>query len=118
MLETVSLKSLALKVLREAGDGEASEKTCSTGIISKEASGTEQEVEQNAEQALTVSARVWGQETIAESTRADVCFHCHGEKFCQCALCAVPGPSPLAWQKGECRACKGTRFLCWPERLQ
>jgi hypothetical protein len=65
----------------------------------------------------TVSARVRGKDAITQAAEADVCWHCHGEKACRCALCAVRGPA-LTWEKGQCGACLGSGFLCWPQRIQ
>jgi len=64
-----------------------------------------------------VHARVRGQEAVSETAEADVCWHCRGHKVCRCALCAVPARQ-MQWTAGECAACKGTGFLCWPERVQ
>ena len=113
MAQAVSLKSLALKVLREGMDSVANEKSCPTTSRSDEASGTGQSVGQMP----TVQARVRGQDAVAESNQAEVCWHCHGQKLCRCALCGVPEHN-LSWEKGQCRACKGTGWLCWPERTQ
>ena len=66
---------------------------------------------------LKVKARVRGQDAVIQSAEADVCFHCKGEKVCQCALCAVPAPR-MQWAEGQCRACLGTGFLAWPEKVQ
>lgn len=62
-------------------------------------------------------ARVRGQDAVAETAQVEVCWHCHGEKVCRCALCAVPAPQ-MRWAKGQCRACLGTGRLAWPERVQ
>ena len=118
MQQTDSLKSLALKVLSEAAASTANEKSCPTGAISKETSGTGQELGQTVGQAPTVPARVRGQDAITESAKAETCWHCRGEKSCQCVLCAIAGPFPSAWSKAQCRACLGTGLLTWPEKRQ
>ena len=66
---------------------------------------------------VKVKARIRGKEEIAETASADVCFHCKGERICRCAFCAVTAPR-MQWTAGECSACKGTGFLCWPRRVQ
>ena len=63
-----------------------------------------------------VPARVRGQD--AESGQPEVCWHCHGEKLCSCALCAIRGRQPLTWESGSCGACFGTGCLTWPEQVQ
>ena len=68
-------------------------------------------------QALRVPARVRGQDSVIQSTNADVCFHCRGKKLCRCALCGV-STTHRQWAHGQCTACKGAGWLCWPERLQ
>ena len=68
-------------------------------------------------QSPTVRARVRDEEKTAETTKAEICWHCHGQKSCRCALCAVPAPQ-MRMQPGQCAACKGTGFLCWPEKVQ
>ena len=68
-------------------------------------------------QALQVPARVRGQDAVVPSAQAETCWHCHGEKTCQCAVYAVPAPR-MRWDKGECRACLGSGYLCWPGRVQ
>ena len=68
-------------------------------------------------QRLKVKARIRGQNAVVESSHAEVCFHCKGQKSCQCALCAVPARQ-MKWTAGECAACKGTGFLCWPAKVQ
>ena len=117
MLQAGSLKSLALKVLREAGDGGASEKSCPTGVISRESSEMGQELGQSVGQAPAVPARVRGQDAVVESCKAETCFHCKGDKVCRCAMCAVADPN-MVWQRGMCRACLGTGSLAWPETVQ
>ena len=64
-----------------------------------------------------VAARIIGQGRVLRSATPETCWHCHGEKVCRCALCAVRGPA-LIWGKGQCGACIGTGFLTWPERVQ
>lgn len=64
-----------------------------------------------------VQARVRGQDTVAQSSQAEVCWHCHGTKACKCTLCAIPGAVPCSWEKGQCRACLGVGFLVWPVTL-
>ena len=64
-----------------------------------------------------VNARIRGKACSAETAEAEVCFHCHGEKICRCALCAVPGAN-LTWKKGRCGTCLGTGFLTWPDKVQ
>ena len=117
MLQAGSLKSLALKVLREGADSVAHKESCPTEIISKEASGTGQSVGHSAGQVLTVQARIRGRDAVTETAQADVCWHCNGEKVCRCALCAIAGPNTI-WQRKMCRACLGTGFLAWPETVQ
>ena len=62
-----------------------------------------------------VEARVRGRGEVAESASSEPCWHCHGQKSCRCALCAVPALK-MRWEEGQCRACHGSGFLCWPER--
>lgn len=66
---------------------------------------------------LTVKARVRGQDAVVPSAHAEVCWHCHGEKVCRCAFCAVRSPA-LSWEPGPCGACFATGFLTWPETVQ
>jgi hypothetical protein len=111
-----SLKSLALRVLREGADTAGNEKSCPRAAIAN-GGRTGQELGQTVGQPLTVRARVGGQDAVVESSQAEVCWHCHGRKVCSCALCAVSAPQ-MQWQPGHCRACLGTGYLCWPESLQ
>lgn len=115
--QTASVKHLALKVLREQKENSASARTCPTGVVQKIASGTGQNAGQAVGQVRLVQARVRGKDAVVESSQAETCWHCKGQKSCRCAFCAVPAPE-MQWQPGECGACKGTGFLCWPERVQ
>lgn len=64
-----------------------------------------------------IEARVRGQDAVIETAHAETCWHCFGEKVCECVFCAVSTPQ-MRWLPGECGACKGTGFLCWPEKVQ
>lgn len=68
--------------------------------------------------AVHVPTRVRGKDLVVESLTAEMCFHCQGEKTCRCAGCAIAGATPMSWEPGQCRACLGTGFLCWPEKQQ
>ena len=70
------------------------------------------------ESPAPVKARVRGQDVVTETAQAEICFHCHGEKICRCISCAVPGSAAPRWEPGQCVACKGSGFLCWPEVIQ
>ena len=58
--------------------------------------------------ALSTKARIRGRDETVE-TAAETCWHCHGERTCRCALCAIAAPG-TGWGEGTCRACTG-RFL-------
>ena len=59
-----------------------------------------------------VSARVRGQDGIRPVYDPEVCWHCHGELRCSCALCGACGESKT-WIEGQCVCCKGTGYLSW-----
>jgi hypothetical protein len=67
---------------------------------------------------IPIPVRIRGRDEIAPSANAEVCWHCHGEKLCSCALCAIRGRQPLTWESGSCGACFGTGCLTWPEQVQ
>ena len=121
MQQADSLKSLALKVLREAAQGAAEKEACPTAVLLERACGTVknlgQSVGQVVEKALSVPARVRGQDAVIETAQVDICWHCHGKKVCRCALCGVRGPA-MTWAKGQCGACLGTGYLTWPVKVQ
>ena len=66
--------------------------------------------------ARSVRARSRGIDQVSPAVEAETCFHCHGERTCRCALCAVAG-SLMGWVEGECRACLGSGFLAWPRKI-
>jgi hypothetical protein len=66
---------------------------------------------------VKLPARVQGEDVVVETEALNLCWHCHGEQSCQCALCAAPGPN-LTWEPGECGSCLGTGFLTWPTEAQ
>ncbi len=68
-------------------------------------------------QSPTVRAKVRDEEKTAETTKAEIYWHCHGQKSCRCALCAVPALK-MRWVEGECAACLGTGHLVWPATIQ
>jgi hypothetical protein len=113
-----SLKALALRVLREGAGSGGTAKSCPTAAVSERASGTGQEVGQTVGQMPTAKARVRGRDAVTESAHVETGWHCHGEKVCRCMSCAVPGAAAARWEPGQCAACQGSGFLCWPEGVQ
>ncbi len=112
MAEESGIKALAFKVLQAASGSKA----VSHDPISNKPRDMRLRLRQNLRQ--TVPARVRGQDAVTDSASAEVCWHCHGEKKCRCAFCAVPGQEPLSWEPGPCGACFATGFLTWPETVQ
>ena len=117
MPQVSSLKSLALRVLMEQEGNSCNPKSCPIGVVQITPSGTGQAVGQTVGQGPKVSARIRGRDETVETTRAEICFHCHGERACRCASCAVAGPR-MQWAEGRCRACLGAGFLSWLEGVQ
>ena len=67
--------------------------------------------------ALSTKARIRGRDETVETAAAETCRHCHGERTCCCAICAIAAPE-TGWGEGRCTVCKGTGFLAWPGRIQ
>lgn len=114
MPQASRVKSLALRVLRESADSAGNETSCPRAAVSERSSETGQGVGQKLGQGRRDYARIRGQDAITESAQAETCWHCHGEKVCGCAVCAVPA-GQMRWEPGQCAACKGSGFLCWPD---
>jgi hypothetical protein len=69
---------------------------------------------------MSVIARVRGQNRtmLVKDGQADPCWHCRGQKKCDCCLCGKPGEEVLEWILGICGSCRGVGYLCWPNALR
>lgn len=67
----------------------------------------------------TLAARVRGQQDTAQvaAAKAEICWHCRGQKDCRCALCGRHDRQ-RRWVAGHCWACLGTGYLAWPATVQ
>jgi TubC N-terminal docking domain len=66
----------------------------------------------------SVQARIRGLNRTVEisSTLAEICWHCRGQKACDCSSCH--SGLDLKLRSGPCRACLGTGWLSWPQKVQ
>ena len=81
------------------------------GVLTPEVQRAISEQKPEILRCLTRMARVRGTDRVEPSYPADICWHCHGKKECNCAGCGdgVPG----SWKAGQCGGCRGTGLLCW-----
>jgi hypothetical protein len=66
----------------------------------------------------TVQARVRGLNRTVEipARLAEICWHCQGQKACDCSSCHIG--LGLKLKAGSCRACLGTGWLSWSQKVQ
>jgi len=119
--ESVSVKSLAFRVLCGSSVIDPPENSCPKDVPEEIPIGTGQQLGQTAGQSKirTIEARMRGFGTTTPCVHPTVCDHCHGQKLCACAGgeqgCGV---GLATGEKGPCGWCLGTGWLAWPEPEQ